>query len=110
MDGNWGGEQTSQGESAHTSKTRKLVRRLSDKLLSYLDPRREICIAPTISLLFLALTSLLGLTYARLGKSRDSAEQLEIASRLEREDLDRHRIILKLLSPSEAEFLEKTKQ
>ncbi len=52
----------------------------------------------------------LGLTYARLGKSRDSAEQLEIASRLEREDLDRHRIILKLLSPSEAESLEKTKQ
>jgi tetratricopeptide (TPR) repeat protein len=52
----------------------------------------------------------LGLAYARLGKSRDSAEELEIAGQLEREDLDRHRIILKLLSTSEAESLEKAKQ
>src|SRR5580704_13522785 len=49
----------------------------------------------------------LGLTYARLGKSRESGEQMEIASQLEREDLDRHRIILKLLDPAEAQALEK---
>jgi tetratricopeptide (TPR) repeat protein len=52
----------------------------------------------------------LGLTYARLGKSAESAEQLEIARKLEREDLDRHRIILRLLSPDEAESLDKAKQ
>ncbi len=49
----------------------------------------------------------LGLTYARLGKSKESVEQMEIASQLEREDLDRHRIILKLLDPVEAQALEK---
>jgi tetratricopeptide (TPR) repeat protein len=49
----------------------------------------------------------LGLTYARLGKTRESAEQMEIASQLEREDLDRHRIILKLLDPAEAQAIEK---
>jgi tetratricopeptide (TPR) repeat protein len=49
----------------------------------------------------------LGLTYARLGKSGESAEQMEIASQLEREDLDRHRIILKLLDPVDAHALEK---
>ena len=51
----------------------------------------------------------LGLAYARLGKSSESAEQMEIASRLEREDLDRHRVILKLLDPAEAQALEKSK-
>ena len=52
----------------------------------------------------------LGLTYARLGKSKESAEQLEIASRMEREDLDRQRIILKLLDPAQADAIEKSRQ
>lgn len=50
----------------------------------------------------------LGLTYARLGMSKESAEQLEIANRLDREDLDRHRVLLKLLDPKEVESFEKT--
>lgn len=48
----------------------------------------------------------LGLAYARLGRDRESAEELEMAGRLEREDLDRRRIILKLLDPAEARRLE----
>ena len=49
----------------------------------------------------------LGLTYARLGRSRESSEQMAMATTLERTDLDRQRIIMKLLDPAEAEALEK---
>lgn len=49
----------------------------------------------------------LALSCARLGRSKESAEQMETATRLDREDLDRHRIVLKLLEPKEAESLEK---
>lgn len=49
----------------------------------------------------------LGLTYARLGKTTESSEELAIATRLDREDLDRQRVIMKLLDPAEAEALER---
>ena len=44
----------------------------------------------------------LGLTYARLGRTEDSEKELQTATRLDREDLDRHRTVFQLLDPSEA--------
>ena len=44
----------------------------------------------------------LGLTYVRIGRKDDSARELEIASRLEREEVEQHRIVLKILNPSDA--------
>ena len=45
----------------------------------------------------------LGLTYARLGRKEDSEKELQTASQLDREDLDRHRTIFQLLDPAEAQ-------
>ena len=45
----------------------------------------------------------LGLTYARLGRKEDSEKELQTASQLDREDLDRHRTIFRLLDPAEAQ-------
>ena len=44
----------------------------------------------------------LGLTYARLGRAADSSSELQKATELDREDLDRHRTIFRLLTPEEA--------
>ena len=44
----------------------------------------------------------LGLSYARLGRKAESEAQLEIAGQLDREDLDRQRVMLKLVDPAEA--------
>ncbi|HTS13332.1 MAG TPA: tetratricopeptide repeat protein [Candidatus Limnocylindrales bacterium] len=43
----------------------------------------------------------LGLTYARLGRREDSARELQIAQDREREDVERHRIVMKLLDSDE---------
>jgi len=42
----------------------------------------------------------LGMTYARLGKKEDSATELVTASRLEHEEVEQHRGVLKILSPT----------
>lgn len=39
----------------------------------------------------------LGLSYARLGRKEDSAKELQIAGDREREDVERHRVVMKLL-------------
>jgi tetratricopeptide (TPR) repeat protein len=39
----------------------------------------------------------LGLSYARLGRRDDSDKELETASRLEHEEVEKHRIVLKIL-------------
>jgi len=39
----------------------------------------------------------LGLTYARLGRKADSENELQIAGEREREDFERHRVVMKLL-------------
>jgi len=45
----------------------------------------------------------LGLTYARLGRKEDSDKELETASRLEKEDLEKHRTVFKIIDPQEAQ-------
>jgi tetratricopeptide (TPR) repeat protein len=44
----------------------------------------------------------LGLTYARLGRTRDSEKELQIASQLEHEDVEKHRTVLKIINPDQA--------
>jgi tetratricopeptide (TPR) repeat protein len=44
----------------------------------------------------------LGLTYARLGRTADSENELKIAGEREREDFARHRVVMKLLEPGPA--------
>jgi hypothetical protein len=42
-----------------------------------------------------------GLVYAGLGRSREFADELAVAGKLEQEDVERRRTVLKLLDPSE---------
>jgi tetratricopeptide (TPR) repeat protein len=42
----------------------------------------------------------LGLSYARLGRKEDSEKELQIAGDREREDVERHRVVMKLLDPT----------
>jgi tetratricopeptide (TPR) repeat protein len=44
----------------------------------------------------------LGLSYARLGRKDDSDKELETASRLEREEVEKHRIVLRILDSKDA--------
>jgi tetratricopeptide (TPR) repeat protein len=44
----------------------------------------------------------LGLSYARLGRKDDSDKELETASRLERAEVEKHRIVLKILDSKDA--------
>jgi tetratricopeptide (TPR) repeat protein len=44
----------------------------------------------------------LGLTYARLGRKEDSEKELRIASQLEREDVEKHRTVFKIIDPEQA--------
>lgn len=44
----------------------------------------------------------LGLTYARLGEKENSEKELQTASQIERDDLDKSKYVLKLLNPEEA--------
>ena len=44
----------------------------------------------------------LGMAYARVGRKEDSAQQFEIATRLEREATEKQRIVFKILNPSDA--------
>lgn len=44
----------------------------------------------------------LGLAYARLGQVKESTDELAIAGKLEREELDQQRVLSKLLDPGEA--------
>ena len=41
----------------------------------------------------------LGLTYARLGRTQEANEQLQIATRLEHEDTEKQRTMLRILGP-----------
>ena len=41
-----------------------------------------------------------GLSYARLGRQAESTTELELASKLEREDLNQQRVLMKLLDSS----------
>jgi tetratricopeptide (TPR) repeat protein len=43
----------------------------------------------------------LGLTCARLGRKGDSEKELQTASQLEREDVEKHRTVFKILDPEE---------
>jgi tetratricopeptide (TPR) repeat protein len=43
----------------------------------------------------------LGLTYARLGKTEDSERELQTAGQLEREDVQKHRTVLKIIDPEQ---------
>jgi tetratricopeptide (TPR) repeat protein len=43
----------------------------------------------------------LGLTYARLGRKEDSDKELETASQLDKEDLEKHRTVFKIIDPQE---------
>ena len=44
----------------------------------------------------------LGLTYARMGRKEDSEKQLQIASRIDKEEAERQRTIFKVLDPASA--------
>ena len=44
----------------------------------------------------------LGLTYARLGQTADSERELQIASQLEKEDVEKHRTVFKIIDPEPA--------
>jgi Flp pilus assembly protein TadD len=44
----------------------------------------------------------LGLVYARLGQANESADELAIASKLERQELDQQRVLFKLVDTTEA--------
>jgi tetratricopeptide (TPR) repeat protein len=43
----------------------------------------------------------LGLTYARMGRKQESAEQLQIATRLEHEETEKQRTMLRILDPGD---------
>jgi tetratricopeptide (TPR) repeat protein len=43
----------------------------------------------------------LGMTYGRLGRKEDAQKELETASQLEKEELNRYKLVLKLLDPDE---------
>jgi tetratricopeptide (TPR) repeat protein len=43
----------------------------------------------------------LGLTYARLGRKGDSEKELQTASQLEKEDVEKHRTVFKIIDPEE---------
>jgi hypothetical protein len=43
----------------------------------------------------------LGLTYARLGRKQESNEQLQIATRLEHEESEKQRTMLRILDPGD---------
>jgi tetratricopeptide (TPR) repeat protein len=43
----------------------------------------------------------LGLTYARLGQKEDSERELQTAAQLEKEDLERHRTVFKIVDPDQ---------
>jgi len=45
----------------------------------------------------------LGLTYARIGRTADSEKELQIASQLEKEDLQKHRTVFKILDPAQTD-------
>jgi hypothetical protein len=44
----------------------------------------------------------LGLAYARMGRKQQSDEQLTIATRLEHEETERQRTVLRILNPESA--------
>jgi len=43
----------------------------------------------------------LGLTFSRLGRKEDSEKELQIASQLEREDVEKHRTVFKIIDPEQ---------
>jgi tetratricopeptide (TPR) repeat protein len=43
----------------------------------------------------------LGMSYARLGKKDESGKELEIASRLEHEEVEKHRVVIKILDSND---------
>jgi tetratricopeptide (TPR) repeat protein len=45
----------------------------------------------------------LGLTYARLGRAEDSARELQTASQLESEDVEKHRTVFKIIDTEEGQ-------
>ena len=45
----------------------------------------------------------LGLTYARLGQKEDSERELQAATQLEKEDLEKHRTVFKIVDPDQAQ-------
>jgi len=45
----------------------------------------------------------LGLTYARLGRAQDSETELQIASQLEKEDIEKHRTLFKIIDPEKGQ-------
>jgi hypothetical protein len=44
----------------------------------------------------------LGLSYARLGRKDDSEKELQTASQLEHEEVEKHRVVLKILNLDES--------
>jgi Flp pilus assembly protein TadD len=44
----------------------------------------------------------LGMTYARMGRKDDSEKELAVATRLEHEEVERHRNLIRIIDSSEA--------
>jgi tetratricopeptide (TPR) repeat protein len=44
----------------------------------------------------------LGLAYARLGRTEDSERELQIASQMEKEDVEKHRTVFRIIDPEKA--------
>jgi tetratricopeptide (TPR) repeat protein len=49
----------------------------------------------------------LGLSFARLGRAEDSERELQTASQLEKDDVQKHRTVFKIIAPEEANTSEK---
>jgi Flp pilus assembly protein TadD len=47
----------------------------------------------------------LGMSYARSGKKDDSARELQVATQLEQEEVEKHRVVIKILDSSDPEAI-----
>ena len=52
----------------------------------------------------------LGMTYARMGRKDDSEKELAVATRLEHEEVERHRNLIRIIDPSEAPAVSEQKK